>query len=240
MGKALNLVGKIEKGSEAAVAWGGRKGVTPALKGIAKLFGTAVPLMPVVKTAYLGFLVTGLVAVWIKLRGEKLSDFGLRWPAKWLRAIGLGLGFFVLILIYAAVLEPLLDSVLAPIFGPDRGAETFGFVRGNLSLYLFALPFIWLFAALGEEFFYRGFLLVRFVQAFGDTRLGWTAALLLQACLFGLGHLYQGWTGVVGVAIYGFVYGLAMRVSGRNLLAPFIAHGLLDTLGFSLLYLGKI
>lgn len=225
---------------EATLVWAGRISVSPIAAWIAARFGWTMLALPVVKTAYLGFLFTVLVAVWVKLRGEKWSDFGFAWPKKWLRAIAWGLGVFVFVVAYAVTLEPMLDAVIEPILGPSRAAETFAEVRGNLGLFLFVLPFIWLFAAVGEEFLYRGFIMTRLIQAFGDTRVGVTLAIIFQAVMFGLAHLYQGWSGVVGVTIYGVVYGVAARLSNRNLLPAIIAHGLLDTLGFTLLYLGMM
>lgn len=51
---------------------------------------------------------------------------------------------------------------------------------------------------------------------------------------------YQGWTGIVGTEMYGLFYGVATLSFGRNLWPAILAHGLLDTLGFTLLYLGLL
>ena len=223
---------------EAVLVWVGRIGVSPLLTWIAARFGRTVFLLPVAKTAYIGFIFTVLVAVWVKLRGEKLSDFGLAWPKKWLRAIAWGVALFAVTLVWALTGDQMLRAVLTPVFGPDRAVDTFAEVRGNLQLYLVVVPCIWVFAAIGEEFLYRGFIMTRLVQAFGDTRIGVTLAIVGQAIMFGLAHMYQGWVGVIIVSVGGIVTGVAVRLYKGNLVPAIIAHGLIDTLGFTLLYLG--
>ena len=116
--------------------------------------------------------------------------------------------------------------------------DLFAPLKGNLSLFLFLLPFVWLFAAFGEEFFYRGYLMTRFAQFMGETRLAWGVALVAQAILFGAAHAYQGPVGMVGTALLGAISGAATLLWRRNLWPAIIAHGLQDTLGFTLLYLG--
>jgi membrane protease YdiL (CAAX protease family) len=56
--------------------------------------------------------------------------------------------------------------------------------------------------------------------------------------LFGVVHLYQGLSGIVATGITGLVFGGLYLASGRNLWACVIAHGVLDTAGFVMMYLG--
>jgi hypothetical protein len=60
------------------------------------------------------------------------------------------------------------------------------------------------------------------------------------AILFGLDHFCQRTAGMVDVGIYGLVYGTIFLVARRNLWANALAHGLLDALAFTVLYLGLI
>ena len=232
--------GRPAKAAEAALVFGAREGVTPLLAWLAGLAGGTLVLMPVIRTAYIGFLFTCLLAAWLTWRGERLADFGLAIPTNWRRALAWGVGIFFVVLLYAVTLEPLLDKLLVPILGPNGGAASFRGMRGDLGAFLFVLPFIWPFAALGEEFRYRGYLMTRLEEAFGGGRAAAVAAALIQAAMFGLAHLYQGWTGAIGVSIYGLFNAFGARICGRNLLPAIIAHGLLDTLGFTLLFLGAM
>ena len=80
--------------------------------------------------------------------------------------------------------------------------------------------------------------MTRLALLFGSGKAGWTAALIIQAILFGLDHFYQGLAGMIDVGIYGLVYGAIFLIARRNLWANVLAHGLLDALAFTLLYLG--
>ena len=210
------------------------------LKAGALALGTTLPLLPVIRTAYVGFAFTLFVLVWLNLRGEKLADIGLIVPKKWPRYIAYGVLLFVAAVAWDILLKPAIDHLVVQWTGanPHQDADTFAMVKGNLALFLMVLPCIWLFAAFGEEVFYRGYLMSRIECLFGGSRLATASAILAQAVIFALGHWYQGPVGMVGVGIFGIIYGLGARLWGRNLWPNMIAHGLLDTLGFTLLYLG--
>jgi hypothetical protein len=234
--KGANLVNLVE----TAVATLIRELGSDWLKAGALAFGLVLPLMPVIQTAYVGFAITVLVMLWLLSRGEVLADFGLIVPTKWLRYIGYGLLVTFADLAWSILAEPAIDGIIVDLTGanPDQAAQALGMVRGNLNLFLFVLPFIWIFGAFGEEFFYRGYLMTRLERLFGGGRIATATAIVLQGVIFGLGHAYQGPVGMVGVALSGMIYGIGARLFGRNLWPAMIAHGLIDMLGFTLLYLG--
>jgi membrane protease YdiL (CAAX protease family) len=101
------------------------------------------------------------------------------------------------------------------------------------------LAISWSVAAFGEEIVYRGYFMSRVTDLIGNTRTGWVASLFLSAILFGLIHYYQGASGMVSTGISGLVFGTLYLVTGRNLWAPIFAHGIYDTVGFLLIFLGK-
>jgi membrane protease YdiL (CAAX protease family) len=59
-----------------------------------------------------------------------------------------------------------------------------------------------------------------------------------SAALFGWGHAYQGLTGMLETALFGCVMAGLYLLARRQLWLPLIAHGVYDTLGFMLIYLG--
>jgi membrane protease YdiL (CAAX protease family) len=73
----------------------------------------------------------------------------------------------------------------------------------------------------------------------GNTPRTWLGALAATSILFGVGHGYQGVSGMISAGLGGFVFGLLYLVTGRNLWVSVIAHGTMDTVGFLLLFLGK-
>lgn len=73
-----------------------------------------------------------------------------------------------------------------------------------------------------EEFLYRGY----FVWVFAPW-LGWWGAAALSLPFFAVGHLYQGWKGVLRTGLVGAIFTLAVGVFGS--LWPAIAlHALID------------
>ena len=70
----------------------------------------------------------------------------------------------------------------------------------------------------------------------GDGKLAWYVSSIFVSILFGLGHYYQGWAGVLQTGSVSLCLCLAYVWSGRNLWVPILAHGLIDTLGFITLY----
>ena len=65
------------------------------------------------------------------------------------------------------------------------------------------------------------------------------AALLVTSIVFGVGHQYQGPSGMITAGLGGFTFGLLYLVTGRNLWVTVVAHGTMDRVGFLLLFLGK-
>lgn len=198
--------------------------------------------LPVAKTAYIGFGVTLAALAWVKISGERWADYGLKSMKSGWRLAAAAVSLIVVALTYSVVLEPIVDAFVVEKFGgsPTQAASVFSDVVGDLSLYLYVLPFIWVFAAFGEEFFYRGFLMTKIAQVLGDTRVAWAGAVIVQALIFGAAHSYQGPVGVVGTGVMGLIYGAATVIFGRCLWPAIIAHGAINTLGFTLLYLGLL
>ena len=98
----------------------------------------------------------------------------------------------------------------------------------RVSTVLFAYVFTFLFIAVPEELFFRGWL-----QNLMERRLGRRPSLLLTSILFGLSHfnkraVHFNWRYVVLAAIAGFFYGRAWRAE-RRVGASAITHACVDT-----------
>ncbi len=197
--------------------------------------GGLLPEMPIVKRAWVGFVIVLAIIAWLAARRADLRDYGLKSPSPLWRTLLIA----IVGVITAITVSTLTDPIIAKWFG-EADTTAFANVKGNLGLFLYLLPIIWLFAAFGEEFFYRGFLMTGIAKILGGGRASWTCALVLQAVIFGFGHSYQGAAGMIGTGLYALVFGGIYLAAGRNLWASGLAHGLLDTLGFTLMYLGVI
>jgi membrane protease YdiL (CAAX protease family) len=63
-------------------------------------------------------------------------------------------------------------------------------------------------------------------------------AALCQALLFGLAHAYLGPRGVLNASAIGLVSAGVFLADGRNLWPLIVAHGLVDTVGLTLIRFG--
>ncbi len=169
------------------------------------------------------------------LQGRGLSDCGLGRPSAWLTTILFGIGAsFVVWIVSGLVIKQVIFRLLGEI--PDL--QTFEGLRGNPVFYIQLLLLSWTIAAFGEELLFRGYLLGRIAGLLGGGRAAQGAALVLQAAAFGAAHLYQGLSGVLVTGSVGLVLGLLFLRARRNLWVVIIAHGLIDTVSLTALYLG--
>src|SRR5580692_2396563 len=134
-----------------------------------------------------------------------------------LRDVGVGLREFLL---YAVVAIPLGLGLVFLHFHA-------GWPRPLQAISAFVFTFV--FVAIPEELFFRGWL-----QNLVERRIGRTAALALTAVLFGLAHWNSrttsfNWRYVLMAAIAGIFYGRAWRAQ-RRVGASSIAHATVDTL----------
>jgi len=182
-------------------------------------------------------ILTVLLATWLlRRRGSGWGTLGCRRPAS-LRAAAL---WTVALFLAAMLLAPPVATLISnALHFPAPQMDKFANLPGNLVLYLVLLiPVSWGTAAFGEELIFRGFLLQRLTDALGSSRGAAIGAALGQAVLFGLGHGYLGPRGMVSAGALGLVAGLCYQLNGRNLWPLFIAHGLVDSLSMTMLYLG--
>ena len=121
---------------------------------------------------------------------------------------------------------------------PEGVEDRWGDVVGNLPVYLLWLVVIWTSAAFGEEIFFRGYLIKRFTSLLPDVRWAVGVAVVLAAIGFGMVHMYyQGFRGLVVTGFIGLAIGTLYLTYKRNLWPLIIAHGAVDTLGFTAMYL---
>ncbi|MEM7355219.1 MAG: type II CAAX endopeptidase family protein [Acidobacteriota bacterium] len=81
-------------------------------------------------------------------------------------------------------------------------------------------------AGICEEILYRGFLLWWFQAAVG---LGLTAAAVASTLVFGLGHAYQGWQGMIRAGMMGALL-MAVRLAAGSLWPAMALHAAVDIL----------
>ncbi len=62
--------------------------------------------------------------------------------------------------------------------------------------------------------------------------------MILVSVPFGFGHYYKGPPGVLDSTYSGLVLGAVYLLSGRNLWAPILSHGIADTVALFVVFMG--
>jgi membrane protease YdiL (CAAX protease family) len=172
----------------------------------------------------------------MRRRGISWKDIGLVRPKSlWRAAL-----WVVAIYLTAIIIVGLGVNPISNLLGLEKlDTSAFASIKGNLSTYLiYLIPVSWGAAAFGEEMLFRGFLSRRLLTLFGDTRFAIFIAVLLQATLFGLGHIYLGARGAITAMTVGLIMGMFYFLNKRNLWPLIITHGLMDSVAMTVLYLG--
>jgi membrane protease YdiL (CAAX protease family) len=179
-------------------------------------------------------LLLGLAGWFLHRRGRNWSMLGLRRLPTW-RTVSIVLACVGAVMAAGALANLLLLQV--GIVNPHLVG--FELLRGNWRKYVFCLlPVTWISAAFCEELLFRGYITDTLLALLGERRRSAIGlAIVGQAALFGLLHLYQGIDGAVSGFLVGLILGLAWIVSGRNLWPGIVAHGVIDSISMTAIYL---
>lgn len=169
-----------------------------------------------------------------RLRNGGFSAIGFQRPRSWTRLLAIALGAAALRIALGIVVEPLAESVWPPIVAP-AGTEA---IASNPWTALRWLGLVWTWAAFGEEIGYRGWILGRAADALGRSPAALAFAVIASSVLFGFGHFYKGPAGILDSGLAGLVLAGAFLLARRNLWAPILAHGFIDTFGIAALFFG--
>ena len=175
----------------------------------------------------LDLITVGVVSLLLWIVRERPRDLGFQREriGKQL-LVGLGAGLLIL------VADTILASTLTILF-PLGHAEGAG---GLAALFKnpWNLPVLLLSGVVGGggvEELTRVFILTRFRNTWG--RAGLIIGILIEATVFGLGHLYQGWIGAVSGAFTGLLFALVWLRKGR-IVEAMSAHACEDVVGLSI------
>ena len=177
-------------------------------------------------------LALGLIRLVLWLRQSGWHEFGLKKPRSWLKTILLAIGGLISIYLVVIVTMP----IVIRLTGNPVDRSQFEVLRGNIPALITGLLVVWTLAAFGEELIFRGYLMNTLARAFRQEKTGWIAACIVNSVIFGIGHTYQGISGVILLAIVGLLYALFYLESDRNLWVPILMHGLYDTSAFLVIF----
>lgn len=187
--------------------------------------------IPLSKTPFL--FAIGWTSMWV--RGVSWRSAGLALPADWLRLVAIGFvaGVAMWCLEFYGI-----QTLLQRMTGELPDLSVFKAVVGNFRNLMLLLAANIVLAAFGEEMVWRGYALPRVAGFFGEGQKAWIAAIIAVNAAFGFAHIYQGLPGVIEAAWAGALLGALYLATGRNLVAPIIAHGVSNNIDFIMIYLG--
>ena len=186
----------------------------------------------------LGYVFSILLGSWVLTRrGSSWREIGLTRPVSWLKTIVYGILAFISAVFIITFVETLVVNIpglnLAP---PD--ISRFDVLEDNLTFLIFALAGAWTTIAFGEEMFYRAFLVTRLNLVFSSIKFSRALAILFSGIIFGLAHFAEGPAGIASNGAFGILFSWIYLRSKQNLWITIIAHGLLNTIRFVLVYYG--
>jgi len=160
-------------------------------------FSSRIPLYAMIISFDL-FLFFYVWLLALRPRGIRVRDvIGGRWSSfgAFFGDIGTALLFWIVVLVVLAITRFLIHY-------SGIGAARFLVPRSSPEMAMFVA--VSTTAGFCEEFVFRGYLQR---QILALTQKTW-AAISFQALIFGIGHAYQGWRGVVAITIYGGLFGV--------------------------------
>lgn len=133
-----------------------------------------------------------------------------------------------------SIIDPILQHYLG-----DFDLSSVEDIRGNLTGYIVIMVIMWIFAAFGEEFLFRGYYMKALAELFGNSSKAWFFSAIITSVYFGVSHIYQGVVGMLSVFIWSLVISLLFNKNKQNLMLLVLVHGFSDTIGLTLIYLNK-
>jgi membrane protease YdiL (CAAX protease family) len=204
--------------------------------GVGEWLGDDTPLGPIlINLAYL--LSIGIASLVLKSRGSGWRKIGLARPDSWRTTVLVGVGVTVSTILTVLTLQGIMRTLPA-LEMPLSDQSQYDPLLGNLPLLLIMLVLSWTTIAFGEEMLFRAFLIDRLADLFRHVKAKWALAVIGSSAAFGLIHYDWGLAGIVETTLMGLFIGFAFLRTGRNLWVTIIAHGLLNTLKFILVFSG--
>lgn len=176
----------------------------------------------------------GLGVAFVLLRGSNYDwkRFGIGQKITWKTILKSLLITLPLFMVFMTLIDPLLQSWLG-----DYDLSSIEDIQGNIVGYLVLMVVVWIFAAFGEEFLFRGYYMKALAELLGNSNKSWLASALITSLYFGISHIYQGLIGVVSVFLWSFIISLIFNRNRNNLLLLVLIHGFYDTIGITFIYL---
>jgi membrane protease YdiL (CAAX protease family) len=179
-----------------------------------------------------GLILIGAYVALAWARGQvSLTELGLGAARPWFWTVGFAVVWLALMLAYSPVADWLATRWVAK--PPTLGA--FKALQQSLAKLVIGIVIAWALGGILEELIFRGIVLRSFA-GLGGPYLGAPVAAALAIVVAALGagviHLYQGLRAAIIITQLSVLFGLLFVLSGYDLWAVMLCHGLYDTVAF--------
>jgi len=176
----------------------------------------------------------GLGVTFLILRGSNFDwkRFGIGQKITWKTVLKSLLITLPLFLVFMTLVDPLLETWLG-----EYDLSSIEDIQGNVVGYIVLMVIIWIFAAFGEEFLFRGYYMKALAELLGNNNKAWILSAIITSLYFGISHIYQGLTGVVSVFLWSLIISLIFNRNRNNLLLLVLIHGFYDSIGITFIFL---
>ena len=129
----------------------------------------------------------------------------------------IGVILFLPLFVFAGLLDYSLKSIGLSSISPTPTPFPASYIALTLTILLVIV------VAIAEETIFRGYIILRLHAVTGNL----SAAVILSAVIFSIGHGYEGEAGVITIGVLGLIYAL-IYVWRKSLIAPMVLHFLQD------------
>jgi uncharacterized protein len=160
-----------------------------------------------------------------------IQQLGLSTSVSWLGTAGFAVAWLALMIAYS----PLADRLATRWIDKAPNLNAFRALQESRIKLVIGIVVAWVLGGFLEELIFRGIVL-QSVEALASRALAAPIAVSLAVCAAAVGaglvHLYQGLRAAIILTQLSILFGLLFVVSGHNLWAVMLCHGLYDTVAF--------
>jgi uncharacterized protein len=165
------------------------------------------------------------------MRTEMIANPLLGTPDSWLLTVILAVCWLALMLAYS----PVADRLASRLASQPPKLDAFRATQRSTAALVAGIVVAWILGGFLEEILLRGMILQAVEEFLGDrmkAALAAGLAIVAAAAVAAVIHLYQGRRGALIIAQLSVLFGLLYVLSGHNLWAVILCHGMYDTIAF--------